>query len=217
MKPSNADVHAGQPVETWGASLETARAALILTHGRGASAADILTLAEEVAGPDVATLAPQAAGHSWYPQRFLAPLDANEPYLSSALAAIGRLVERAGEAGLPPAQIVLAGFSQGACLTLEYAARNPARYAGVIGLSGGLIGPEGMAFDYPGSLENTPVFLGVADNDFHIPVARVQESAAAFERLGAQVTARLYPGVGHIVVEDELDFMRDLLAGIERG
>ena len=111
---------------------------------------------------------------------------------------------------------MLAGFSQGACLILEYAARHPARYAGVIGLSGGLIGPEGTAFNYPGSLAGTPVFLGVSDNDFHVPLARVQESAAAFERLGAQVTARLYPGVGHTIVSDELDFVRDLLAGVGR-
>ena len=216
MSLSPNDPHAGQPVLTWGAPLDTARAALILLHGRGSSASDIISLAGEVAGSDVAALAPQAAGNTWYPHRFLAPLTANEPYLTSALAAVGRLVHQAQGAGLATEQIMLAGFSQGACLTLEYAARHPARYAGVIGLSGGLIGPEGTAFNYPGSLAGTPVFLGVSDNDFHVPLARVQESAAAFERLGAQVTARLYPGVGHTIVSDELDFMRDLLAGVGR-
>ena len=216
MSQPASDIHASQPVLTWGAPLEAARAALILVHGRGASAAGILPLAEEVAGPDVAVFAPQAAGNTWYPHRFLAPIESNEPYLTSALAAVGRLVERAA-AGLPLSQIVIAGFSQGACLALEYAARNPAGYGGVIGLSGGLIGPEGSAFDYPGSMDGAPVFLGVADNDFHIPVSRVQESAAAFERLGAQVTARLYPGVGHTIVEDEIVFLRDLIAGLGRS
>ncbi|MBL8146321.1 MAG: dienelactone hydrolase family protein [Anaerolineae bacterium] len=217
MSQPASDIHANQPVLTWGAPLESARAALILVHGRGASAADILSLAGEVAGPDVAAFAPQAFGNTWYPHRFLAPIEANEPYLTAALAAVGRLVERVGAAGLPMAQIVIAGFSQGACLALEYAARNPARYGGVIGLSGGLIGPEGSPFDYPGSMEGAPVFLGVADNDFHIPVARVQESAAAFERLGAKVTARLYTGVGHTVVDDEIVYLRDLIAGIGRA
>lgn len=207
------DVHADQPVLAWGAPLESARAALILVHGRGASARDILLLADETAGPDVAAFAPQAAGNSWYPQRFLAPIAANEPYLTSALMAVHQLVERTA-AALPEAQIVIAGFSQGACLALEYAARHPARYGGVLSFSGGLIGPEGSAFNYQGQFNDTPVFLGVSDNDSHIPLDRVEESARVFAGMGAAVTERLYPNTGHQIVRDEIDFMADLMARV---
>lgn len=206
------DIHANQHVLSWGAPLGEARAALILVHGRGATAESILPLAAEVAGSGVAALAPQAVGNTWYPHRFMAPLEANEPYLTSALASVNRQVEQAVGAGIPRERIVVLGFSQGACLSLEYAARNPARYGGIVGLSGGLIGPEGVPLAHEGQLDGTPVFLGVSDNDFHIPVDRVAESAAVFEAMGAEVTARLYPGIGHTVVEDELDYVRDLLA-----
>ncbi len=206
------DIHANQRVLSWGAPLGQASAALILVHGRGATAESILPLAAEVAGPEVAALAPQAAGNTWYPHRFLAPLEANEPYLSSALASVDRQVEQAVSAGIPRERIVVLGFSQGACLSLEYAARNPARYGGIVSLSGGLIGPEGVPLEHDGTLEGTPVFLGVSDNDFHVPADRVAESAAVFEGMGADVTARLYPGIGHTVVDDELDYVRDLLA-----
>ena len=205
------DPHQGQPVIATGAPLATARAAMVMIHGRGASAEDILALAAEFAAPDVAFLAPQAADGAWYPQRFIAPLAANEPFLSSALATVWRLVEHITSTGIPQERVFLLGFSQGACLALEYAARNPQRYGGVIALSGGLIGPIGTAFDYAGSLAGTSVFLGCSDVDFHIPLERVHESTAAMRALGGDVTERIYPGMGHTVNADETAFVRELL------
>ncbi|HYO87087.1 MAG TPA: dienelactone hydrolase family protein [Candidatus Limnocylindrales bacterium] len=206
-----AELHAGQPVHEWGVPLNEAHAVLILLHGRGGSAQDMESLMDAVAGFGVAGLAPEARYNSWYPQRFIAPLEANEPWLSSALEVVGGLVARAKAANVPRERVIVLGFSQGACLALEYAARNPARYGGVIGLSGGLIGPEGAPFDHPGDFAGAPVFLGVSDNDPHIPLGRVEESVAAFERMGAAVTARLYPATGHQVVADEIDFVRKLV------
>jgi len=194
-----------------GAPLETAAGALIAIHGRGAGAEDIIALGNEVAPPAVTILAPQAAGNTWYPYRFLEPTERNEPYLSSALRVVTDLISQLGEHGIPPAHVALLGFSQGACLALEAAARNPQRYAGVIGFSGGLIGPPGTSFDFTGSLDGTPVFLGCSDVDPHIPKERVEESAAALDRLGAVVDVRIYPGMGHTVNRDELDAARLLL------
>ncbi|MES1245155.1 MAG: dienelactone hydrolase family protein [Acidobacteriota bacterium] len=196
-----------------GTPLGQAKAAMILVHGRGAPAEDILDLGRELDRPDLAYLAPQAPEHAWYPYSFLAPLEANEPGLSNGLALLGHLVERLEGAGIPPERTVLLGFSQGACLSLEFAARNAKRYGGVIGLSGGLIGPPGTSRDYPGSLAETPVFLGCSDRDPHIPLARVKETSEVLERMGARVTERIYPAMGHTVNEDELKYVRDLLAG----
>jgi phospholipase/carboxylesterase len=206
------DPHRTQRVAERGAPLSRAEAAIIMLHGRGASAEDMLALADVLAQPDLAYLAPQAAGHSWYPYRFTAPLERNEPWLSSALRMIDRLLDRLGNGGFPSERVALLGFSQGACLGLEYAARNARRYAGVIGLSGGLIGPEGTPRDYPGSLAGTPVFLGCSDIDPHIPLARVRQTTAVLRRLGALVTERIYPGMGHVINEDEISFARGLLA-----
>jgi predicted esterase len=194
-----------------GAPLETAVGALIAIHGRGAGAEDIIALGKEIAPPNVAILAPQAAGNTWYPYRFLEPTERNEPYLSSALRVVADLVAQLGEHGIPPERVALLGFSQGACLALEAAARNPRRYAGVIGFSGGLIGPPGTSFDYAGSLERTPVFIGSSDVDPHIPKERVEESAVALDRLGAAVNVRLYPGMGHTVNREELEVARSIL------
>jgi predicted esterase len=188
-----------------------ARAAVLLIHGRGASAADILTLAEALNVPGVAYLAPQAAGNTWYPNSFLAPIASNEPALSSGLQVIADLLAHLSDAGIPPIRSLLLGFSQGACLCLEYVARNARRYGGVAGLSGALIGPDGTPRDYPGTLDGTPVFLGCSDADYHIPAARVRESAAIFNRLGAEDTMRLYPNMGHTVNDDELSFVRAML------
>jgi predicted esterase len=210
--PSATGPHAAQPVFRAGAPLESARAALVLLHGRGASAADILALGEEVAAPNVALLAPEAAGNTWYPYSFLAPLERNEPWLSSALSVVRATVATVEAAGVPAARIVLLGFSQGGCLALEFAARNARRYGGVAGLSAGLIGPDGTPRDYPGSLDGTPVFLGCSDVDPHIPAARVRESAEVLTRLGSGVTMRLYPGMGHTVNDDELEAVRALVA-----
>jgi len=194
-----------------GAPLETAAGALIAIHGRGAGAEDIIALAREASPPDVAILAPQAAGNTWYPYRFLEPTERNEPYLSSALRIVADLIAQLGDRGIPPERIALLGFSQGACLALEAAARNARRYAGVIGFSGGLIGPPGTSFDFAGSLDGTPVFLGCSDVDPHIPKERVEESGEALNRLGAAVDVRLYPGMGHTVNRDELEAARTIL------
>lgn len=204
----SADPHAGQPVLAAGEPLARARAAMVLVHGRGASADDILSLAEEIDQPGFAYLAPQATGATWYPNRFTAPIPSNEPWLSSALGRLDTLLAQIAQAGIPAERVVLLGFSQGACLALEYAARNAQRYGGVIALSGGLIGPEGTPRDYPGSLAGTPVFLGCSDVDFHIPKERVQHSARVLRDLGAHVTERLYPGMGHTVNQDELEHAR---------
>jgi predicted esterase len=184
---------------------------MIMLHGRGASAEDILELAAQVNQPGFSYLAPQAAGHSWYPNSFLAPIASNEPGLSSGLAVISSLLAQVAEAGIGPERTILSGFSQGACLTLEFVARHAQRYGGVIGLSGGLIGPDGTQRDYPGSLEDTPIFLGCSDRDFHIPKERVELSAEVLQRMGGNVTARLYPNMGHTVNRDELQFMRHMM------
>jgi predicted esterase len=170
-----------------------------------------MALAREVAPLNVTILAPQAAGNTWYPYRFLEPMERNEPYLSSALRIVADLIAQLGERGIPSERIALLGFSQGACLALEAAARNARRYAGVIGFSGGLIGPPGTSFDFAGSLDGTPVFIGSSDVDPHIPRERVEESAAALQRLGATVDVRLYPGMGHTVNRDELEAARSIL------
>ena len=214
--------HQGQPVLLTGRPLESATAAMVMIHGRGATAESILSLADELAHPDFAYLAPQAAGNTWYPHSFLAPIASNEPYLSSALATINEVLDRLSGAGIAPEHTMLLGFSQGACLALEFAARHARRYGGLVGLSGGLIGPDpaepgassGTPRDYPGSLAGTPVFLGCSDADFHIPRERVLHSADVLRRLGAEVTTRLYPNMGHTVNQDELDAVRRMMASI---
>lgn len=217
MTPANSDPHQGQPLLAAGAPLDQARAAIVLVHGRGASAANILELAELLAFEGVAYLAPQAAGNTWYPYPFTAPLASNEPWLSSALRAIGAILDRLAQVGIPPSRTLLLGFSQGACLMLEYVARHAQRYGGVAGLSGGLIGPDDTPRDYPGALASTPVFLGCSDIDPHIPKERVEDSAAVLRGLGADVTMRLYPGMGHTTNDDELAFVRRMLADLVNG
>ena len=203
--------HQGQPLLTAGEALEKARAAMIMIHGRGASAQDILELARELNVPGFAFLAPQASGNAWYPNSFLAPIASNEPGLSSGLAVIASILDHLAGAGIPAERTILLGFSQGACLTLEFAARNARRYGGLVGLSGGLIGPAGTPRDYAGSLAGTPVFLGCSDVDPHIPKERVAESAEVLRQLGGDVTARLYPRMGHTVNLDELRFVQGMM------
>jgi predicted esterase len=188
-----------------------ARLTTVAIHGRGASADDILGLAREIAVGDVAFLAPEAAGHTWYPLSFLSPIERNEPFLSSALSAIERLVATLESQGISSDRIGLLGFSQGACLALEFAARHPRRYAAVVAFSGGLIGPPGTPRTYAGSLDGTPVFLGCSDVDPHIPVERVRESAAVLKQMGASVDARIYPRMGHTVNQEEMLTARKLL------
>jgi predicted esterase len=210
---ADSDPHGARPVLHAGVPLGEARLAVIMMHGRGASAGDMLGLAEALRVNDVAYLAPDAAGSTWYPYPFMSPLAANEPALSSALRKIESVVAAIGEEGFPPDKVVLMGFSQGACLSLEFAARHARRYAAVAGLSGGLIGPPRTPRDYPGSFEGTPVFLGCSDVDPHIPLERVQESAAIFRGMGASVDERIYPGMGHTVSLDQISAVRALLKG----
>jgi phospholipase/carboxylesterase len=184
---------------------------MILVHGRGASAADILGLAQELYHRDLAYLAPEASGHSWYPNSFLAPFEKNEPWLTSALNALGKVVERAVAAGIARHRVIVAGFSQGACLATEFVARNPTRYGGLIAFTGGLIGPPGTRFKYLGDLAGTAAFLGAGDPDPHVPWERVEESASVLRGLGADVTLRRYPGVPHTIVPDEIDEARKIV------
>lgn len=204
--------HQGQPVLAAGAPLDQARAAMVLVHGRGATAESILTLAEELHRPGFAYLAPQAAGNTWYPYSFLAPIAMNEPGITSGMTAVGDVLARITATGIPLERTILLGFSQGACLALEFVARNARRYGGAVGYSGGLIGPDGTPRTYAGSLEGTPVFLGCSDVDPHIPKERVKHTAEVLKRLGGQVTMRLYPGMGHMVNQDEIDAVRNLMA-----
>jgi predicted esterase len=203
--------HTGQRLHVMGAPLDAARGACLMIHGRGATAESILALAEEFPHAELAYVAPQAAGNTWYPQSFLRPIESNEPALSSALALVDAVVAELVEVGIPHEKIILLGFSQGACLATEYAARHARRYGGVVAFSGGLIGPEGTPRNYEGDFAGTPVFLGCSDIDSHIPLARVEETAAVFERMGAAVTKRIYPGMGHTVNRDEVDFVRELI------
>lgn len=207
--------HAGQPVLLAGEPLVSARVAMLLLHGRGAGAEDILSLGEEWAAPGIALVAPQAAQWTWYPQRFTAPFAQNEPWLSSALEVVGASLAQIAAAGITPERTILLGFSQGACLTLEYAARHTQRYGGVAGLSGGLIGPDDAPRDYTGTLAGTPIFLGCSDVDPHIPAERVRQSSTVLQGLGAEVTLRLYRGMGHTVNADEIAAVRAILNGID--
>lgn len=213
MNPSspNADPHANQSVIAEGPPLEQADAALIVVHGRGATPESILALAKMLRTPQFALLAPTAAQRTWYPHSFLAPIEQNEPHLSSALGQLGALVERAIQKGVGAERVMLLGFSQGACLTAEFIARNPRRYAGVAALTGGLIGPEGTPRDYPGSLDGTPVFLGTSDPDPHVPKTRVDETAEVLTKLGARLTKRVYPGMAHTINDDELDHVQQMI------
>ncbi|NJM42126.1 MAG: phospholipase [Anaerolineae bacterium] len=198
-------------VLTNGAPLDKAHNAVIMLHGRGASAYDILSLSTYLDQEHTAFLAPQAANSAWYPHRFIEPVEQNAPWLSSALGVVGGLVQQANAAGLPTERVFVLGFSQGACLSLEFVARHPAKYGGVFALSGALIENGDKPRDYAGSLQGTPVFLGCSDADFHIPLARVERSAEVMTTLGAAVTKRIYPNMGHSVNEDEIAFVKDAL------
>jgi len=204
--------HGGQPVLVAGSPLARARGALVLAHGRGASALDILDLGAALAPPGWALVAPQAAGGTWYPNRFLAPLAANEPWLSSAFAALAEILAVLGEGGLPPERIALAGFSQGACLALERAARTPRRYAALLAFSGALVGPPDTPRPAPpGSLAGTPALVAGVERDPHVPGPHLRAAAEHLAALGARVELRLTPGSTHAVRPPDLAAAREIL------
>ncbi|MCA9868406.1 MAG: dienelactone hydrolase family protein [Anaerolineae bacterium] len=214
---THAKPHENGPLLAAGPALEHATGALLLLHGRGATAESILELAPYLSHPDLAFLAPQADDFTWYPYSFLSPTERNEPYLSAALARVAAVVARAEAAGIPPERLIVGGFSQGACLAAEFVARHARRYGGLIVLSGGLIGPPGTPRGYAGSLAATPVFIGCSDRDPHIPVERVRETAEVLARLGGQVDSRIYPGLGHTINQDEIDAAASLVAAAMDG
>jgi len=197
-----------------GRPLGQAAAAMILTHGRGARPENILELADALSHPEFSYLAPAAADNTWYPYSFMAEIASNEPGISSGLSVIDGLVERVTGAGIPRERVILAGFSQGACLMATYAVRHPARYGGILVFSGGLIGPPGTSWSHQGDFEGTPVFLGCSDVDGHVPRERVSESREVFRAMGASVEERIYPGMGHLINEDEITFARSIVAGV---
>jgi predicted esterase len=209
MKP-----HGGQPVVSVGLPLGQSHAAMIMLHGRNAAPRNILELVPLLDRPQFTYLAPAAAGNAWYPYSFMSDTATNQPGLSSALWVVESLIADLVARGIQKEHIALLGFSQGGCLTAEFAARHADRYGGAIVLSGGLIGPQGTKWDYPGSLASTPVFLGCSDVDAHIPKSRVDESAVVLARMGGQVTKRIYPGMGHTVNDDEIALTRTVMDGI---
>jgi phospholipase/carboxylesterase len=190
---------------TAGRDLAAADRALILLHGRGGSAEDILSLADHLPVDGYALLAPQATGHSWYPYSFLEPPVRNQPWLGSALEGLNLLVEEVMAAGIKRERIFLAGFSQGACLTLEFAARHGMRYGGVAAFTGGLIGDRIYAENYKGDFAGTRFFIGTGDRDPHVPLERVDATARLLRGMGAEVTEKVYPGRAHTIVADELE------------
>jgi predicted esterase len=212
--PLSQDPHRRQPVLAAGMPLDKARAAMLMVHGRGATATDILSLGMELRRPEFAYLAPQAAGNTWYPYRFMEPIERNEPWLSSALGKLESVLGQIAAAGIPPERTIILGFSQGACLAQEFVARHARRYGGLAGFSGGLIGPDGTPRDYPGSLDGTPVFLGCSDVDPHIPKERVDFSAEVLRKLGGVVTERIYPNLDHTVNRDELAIVREMMISL---
>jgi predicted esterase len=206
--------HEGQPVLQAGRPLGEAPAVMVMVHGRGAGPENILDLVPALDRPDLTYLAPAAANRTWYPNSFMADIASNEPGLSSGLAVLQALVERIEAAGVRRDHIVLLGFSQGACLATEFAVRHAARYGGVVAFSGGAIGPPGTVWDESGRFDGTPIFFGCSDVDSHVPASRVIESADLCARMGAAVTRRIYPGMGHTIIDDEIEWAKGLLASL---
>jgi len=204
--------HLTQPVYSTGTKLDDASAAFILLHGRGATANDILSLSTYLDFPQLAYLAPQAEGYTWYPYRFIVPIEQNEPHLSAALAKLDTIVKDIETHGIPVEKIFIGGFSQGACLASEYVIRNPRRYGGLIVFSGGYIGPLDKQRQADGNLDGMPVFLGCSDGDPHIPLRRVKETTALLEVMGAKVIEKIYPNMGHTIIDDEIEQARQLIS-----
>jgi predicted esterase len=209
--------HKGQPVATRGKPLEESSGVAVMIHGRGRDTDDILGVAERMGEETLAYFAPAAYGNSWYPYSFLEPIEKNEPHLTYALEVLDDMVNELGGKGILKQRIVLAGFSQGACLVAEYAARNADRYGGVLLFTGGLIGPPGTRWAYEGSFDGTPVFLGTSDVDEFVPEERVRESAEVFKTMDANVTLRVYSGMDHIVNDDEVAVAKSILQEVASG
>lgn len=203
--------HQNQQVATAGSNLEDSNTAMILVHGRGASAQSMLMFADQFNADNVHYRALQASNHTWYPRSFMAPKEMNQPGIKSGIQAIHDQITTVQEAGILLDKIILLGFSQGACLTTEFAARHPRRYGGIVGFSGGLIGKQIDPKNYSGDMEQTPVFLGCSDRDPHIPQERVDKTERVFRQLNADVTKRIYEGMGHTVIQDEIDYVNELL------
>ena len=214
--PQSDDPHADQGLVTAGAPLSAAGAALVCVHGRGSSAETITAVVEDLVRPGLALLAPQADQSTWYPNRFVDPVETNEPRLTSALRTVDRTLDRAAAAGVARDRTVLLGFSQGACVAADYVARTPARYGGLGVLSGGLVGEE-LTDDYAGDLERTPVFLGCSEGDPYIPETRVHDSVAVFESMNADVTTRIYDGDDHLVTEDDVARLDAMVTALFEG
>jgi predicted esterase len=206
--------HSAQPVLTAGAPLADCRAAAILIHGRGRTPDEMIALVDQFAVPGVAYVAPTAADRSWYPQSFLAPIEQNEPFLSDALAVYAEQVAALQAAGVPTQKIVLVGFSQGACLTAEFAFRNPAPYGGIVLFTGGLIGPQGVTWASEGTFAGAPVFIGGADNDPFVPAWRMRETATVFRSLDAEVVEHIYPSSDHLMTKAEIETARAIIAAV---
>ncbi len=206
--------HAGQPIEITGRPLGEGRAVMIMIHGRDAAPVNILQLVDSLNHPEFTYMAPAAANNTWYPYSFMADTEQNEPGISSGLAVIDAVVTDVINSGIPKDHIILLGFSQGACLMAEYAVEHADRFGGVIVFSGSLIGPPGTTWSYGGAFDGTPIFMGSSDVDSHVPLERVEEGAAVFERMGAVVTKHIYPGMGHLVNDDEIAFTQDLMRNL---
>ena len=204
--------HLTQPVYSAGAKLEEASSALLLLHGRGSTADDILSLATYLDFPAFAYLAPQAEGYSWYPNRFIAPVEQNEPYLSAGLAKIEAIVKEVESHRIGVDKIFIGGFSQGACLAPEYVVRNPRRYGGLLVFSGGYIGPLDEQRHPSGNFNGMPAFLGCSDPDPHIPLQRVRETSVLLQAMGAKVREKIYPNMGHTIIDDEIELARQVIS-----
>ncbi|MCM3713368.1 dienelactone hydrolase family protein [Alkalihalobacillus oceani] len=209
------NIHLQQPVVRRGPAVSEAQAVVFMVHGRDQTTEYVLNLVDRIQLPDVHYVAPQAAQNSWYPVGFMKEIAENEPYLSYALDCYEQRISELVAEGIPKSKIVLLGFSQGACLTAEFAVRRPERYGGIIVYTGGVIGPDGTKWNSQGSFQNTPVFLGSSDVDEWVPEQRIHDTAAIFNKLGAQTKTVIYKGMGHEINDDEIDFARELIRNVK--
>ncbi len=198
-------------IKTAGVALDKAKKALIMIHGRGGSAEDILGLSQYLNVNDFALLAPQATNQTWYPYSFIAPVEENEPWLSSAIDTVGKTVQKVLDGGINFENIYFFGFSQGACLTLEFLARNAKQYGGAVAIIGGVIGEKINRSNYKGDFQQTPVFIATSNPDFHVPVERVYATENILKEMNADVTLKVYDNFGHSINQDEIDWANKIV------